>query len=109
MEFSDVVDFCVDQCIYRLYRMSLSQLKALAVLASSKDGIVEAEDTSKNLGLKGKSLGGVFSSLSRQNINGQLLVMPRGRSAGGRGLRWVLNEKVIGREKLREVIKEVLG
>ena len=89
--------------------MSLSQLKALAVLAASKNGIVEAEDTSKKLGLKGKSLGGVFSSLSRQQINGESLVLPRGRSVGGRGLRWVLNEKLISREKLSQVIKEVLG
>lgn len=88
--------------------MSLSQLKALAVLAASKDGVVEAEDTSKKLGLKGKSLGGVFSSLSRQNINGKSLVLPRGRSAGGRGLRWVLNEDVISRAKLKQVLKEVL-
>lgn len=89
--------------------MSLSQLKALAVLSASKNGIVEAEDTSKKLGLKGKSLGGVFSSLSRQNINGEPLVLPRGRSVGGRGLRWILNEKVISRDKLKQVVKEVLG
>jgi hypothetical protein len=89
--------------------MSLSQLKALAVLAASKNGIVEAEDTSKKLGLTGKSLGGVFSSLSRQNINGQALVLPRGRSVGGRGLRWVLNEKVISKDKLKQVVREVLG
>jgi len=89
--------------------MSLNQLKALEVLVASKSGLVEADDTSKTVGLKGKSLGGVFSSLSRQNIDGQALVLPHGRSVGGRGLRWVLNEKVITKKRLSEVLKEVLS
>jgi hypothetical protein len=79
--------------------MSLSQLKALEVLVLDKDGIIEAGDTSKKVGLKGKSLGGVFSSLSRQKIKGESLVVPRGRAKEGRGLRWKLNEKVINKKK----------
>lgn len=99
----------MDSCVYKLYRMSLSQLRALEVLATDKDGIIEAMDTSKKVGLKGKSLGGVFSSLARQQIKGEYLVVPRGRAEGGRGLRWKLNEKVISKAKLKEVVREVLG
>ena len=88
--------------------MSINQLRALRVLAKSKGGIVESEETSKSLKLKGKSLGGVFSSLSRQDINGQLLVLPMGRGLKGRGLRWKLNQNLISQQSLLRTVEEVL-
>jgi hypothetical protein len=98
----------VEKWIYKIRRLSLSQLKALWVLTTNKNGIVVAEDAAVTLGLRGKQLGGVFSSLSRQKIGEESLIEPWGRSEGGRGLRWKLNNKVIDREKLRAVLKEVL-
>jgi hypothetical protein len=89
--------------------LSLNQLKALEVLAGSESGIVEATESSINLNLQGKALGGVFSSLSRQTVDGQYLIEAWGRSEGGRGLRWKLNEKVITKDRLKEVVEEVLG
>ncbi|MFA6250260.1 MAG: hypothetical protein WC686_02000 [Candidatus Shapirobacteria bacterium] len=86
----------------------MNQLKALAVLADSKDGIVEATESSDNLKLEGKALGGVFSSLARQVIDGQYLIEAWGRSQGGRGLRWKLNEKAISKKGLKETVEEVL-
>ena len=88
--------------------MSLNQLLALAVLARSKNGIVEAVESSDKLKLKGKALGGVFSSLARQEIDGEYLIEAWGRSQKGRGLRWKLNEKAISQKKLREAVEEVL-
>ena len=99
----------VDKWVQRLHRLSLNQLRALLVLAKSRNGLAEATEAEKILKIRGKALGGVFSSLSRQVVAGELLVEPWGRSAGGRGLRWRLNPKTIDQKKLREVIEEVLG
>lgn len=73
----------------------------------SKNGMVESEKTEKEMGLKGKAVGGVFSSLSRQQIDGEYLIEAWGRSMVNRGLRWKLNEK-IDKKKLKKVIEEVL-
>jgi len=88
--------------------MSLNQLRVLRALMMSKSGVVEAGDVSKKLGLEGKAMGGVFSSLSRQKIGGQSLVMPYGRSTDGRGLRWRLNENLAGADKLKSLLGELL-
>lgn len=89
--------------------MSFNQLKALEVLAASENGIIEANDSEKKLGMEGKHLGGVFSSLSRQKIGSENLILAWGRASGGRGLRWKLNTKVVDVVELRKVIKEVLS
>ena len=96
----------VDKWINKIRRLSLNQLEAIKVLLGSENGIVEADDV--KIGLEGKALGGVFSSLSRQKIGEEFLVMPWGRGEG-RGLRWKLNEKVIDKNKLKTVINEILN
>lgn len=98
----------MDKWVRKIRRLSLNQLKALAVLAGSKDGIVEAVESSAKLHLEGKALGGVFSSLARQVIDGEYLIEAWGRSETNRGLRWKLNQKTITQQKLKEVVGEVL-
>lgn len=88
--------------------MSLNQLRALKVLGESNKGIIEAYDAEKELKLEGKALGGVFSSLSRQKIDGQSLVLVWGRSEAGRGLRWKLNTELINVLELNRVIREII-
>jgi len=88
--------------------MSLSQLRALKVLGESKNGMIEAYEAEKEVMLKGKALGGVFSSLSRQKIDKQSLVLVWGRSQSGRGLRWKLNSEVINKYELGKIIREIL-
>jgi len=98
----------VDKWFYKLHRMSLNQLKALEVLASSRDGIIEANESVKEVGLEGKHLGGVFSSLSRQKIGNEGLILAWGRAESGRGLRWKLNTKLVNQKELKKAIKEIL-
>jgi len=98
----------VDKWIRKIRRMSVSQLRALKVLAESEKGVIESSETSGQTKLKGKSLGGVFSSLSRQQIDGLYMIEAWGRSVSGRGLRWRLNPKTISRSELKRVVKEVL-
>ncbi|MBU4397355.1 hypothetical protein KKC08_04270 [Patescibacteria group bacterium] len=87
--------------------MSQNQLKALRALVDNKGGVIEAVESAKLLGLEGKALGGVFSSLSRQRIGDISLIEPRGRSLNGRGLRWKLNVNAISKDKLRKILKEI--
>lgn len=98
----------MNQIESRLHRLSPSQLRALLLLAKSKKGIISSTASSKNIGKEGKALGGVFSSLSRQKINGERLVIPWGKAESGRGLRWKLNTKLITQKRLLEVAKELL-
>lgn len=83
-------------------------MRALLVLCRSKKGIIIANQAIKVVGLKGKAIGGVFSALSRQRVDGEALVEVWGRAEVGRGLRWKLNTKVVDQKWLGGVIKEVL-
>lgn len=94
--------------VWKIRRMSINQLRVLMELVRSKNGVVEAGDVSKKLGLEGKAMGGVFSSLSRQRIGDKSLVMPYGRSEDGRGLRWKLNEDLVDRDKLKSLLGDLL-
>jgi hypothetical protein len=92
----------------RLHRLSSNQLRALLVLAKSTNGIISSTASGKEIKAVGKSLGGVFSSLSRQKIGEEHLVFPWGKAADGRGLRWRLNAKLISQKRLLEIVKELL-
>lgn len=92
----------------KLYRLSPNQLRALQILARSSDGIVESTQTGKSIKVHGKALGGVFSSLSRQIIQGKHLVLPWGKAENGRGLRWRLNEELISRKEVLQIVSELL-
>ena len=80
----------------------------LSFLSNSPNGIVSSVIVGKKLGLIGKPLGGVFSSLSRQEILGQSLIIPFGRGSEGRGLRWKLNENLISVKELEVLVGEIL-
>jgi len=98
----------VDIVESKLHRLSFHQLKALSLLGETPSGIISSTASGKDIGVTGKALGGVFSSLSRQRIGGEPLVIAFGKSADGRGLRWKLNTAVISIEKLRKVVKELV-
>jgi len=92
----------------KLYRLSPAQLKALNLLSKSTKAVISSTASSLKIGKKGKALGGIFSSLSRQVISGEHLVIPWGKAENGRGLRWKLNIKLISQEKLLEITNQLL-
>ncbi len=92
----------------KIHRLSPNQLRGLLILAKSAKGIISSTASSKKIGKEGKALGGVFSSLSRQRINNEKLVIPWGKAESGRGLRWKLNTKLISQKRLLEVTRELL-
>ena len=92
----------------RLHRLSLNQLKALFLLAKRPHAIGSSHMAGKKIGLKGKPLGGLFSSLARQKIGNEYLLIPWGKAADGRGLRWKLNTRLIAQKKITTIINELL-
>jgi hypothetical protein len=93
----------------KLHRLSPNQLKALLELAKAEKGIIESTLSGQKIGVNGKPLGGLFSSLSRQKILGKNLIIPWGKASNGRGLRWKLNTELISLERLKEVINILLN
>jgi hypothetical protein len=92
----------------KLHYLSQNQLKALWLLARSSTGIISSSKSAQEIGLFGKALGGVYSSLSRQRIAGERIVLPWGKSNGGRGLRWKLNENLVPQHDLATLLEPLL-
>ncbi len=99
----------MDPVIRKLHRLSPNQLRALQLLAKNQNAIISSTESGKALGLQGKALGGVYSSLSRQKIQGKYLIMPWGRTPDAQGLRWKLNEELVTRSKLLQITKDLLA
>lgn len=78
-------------------------------MALSNSGVISSTKSAESIGIHGKALGGVYSSLSRQRIAGQRLVFPWGKSADGRGLRWKLNDNLIDQKRLAVLIKPLIA
>ena len=93
---------------YKIRRLSYRQLQALSFLCQTNAGLASSSPVGIKMGVVGKPLGGVFSSLSRQKVNGQSLVLPYGRGDEGRGLRWKLNTSLISIKSLAEIVNELL-
>ena len=108
MGLGPVLFAVVEKVEARIRRLSYNQLKALSVLCQNELGLASSSVAGKKIGITGKALGGIFSSLSRQKIAGQPLLIPVGRDAAGRGLRWRLNTKLISVKRLREITTELL-
>lgn len=98
----------MDSAQSRLHHLSPNQLRALLALAKSPNGVVSSTDSGDQMGKRGKPLGGIFSALSRQKINDAPLILPWGKPEDGHGLRWKLNTDLISRERLLEVVSQLL-
>ncbi len=92
----------------KIRRLSLNQLKALLLLCQQERGLVSSTKLGQKLGIQGKSLGGVFSSLSRQRLAGRPLIIPFGREPGARGLCWRVNPEVISAQELAQLVESIL-
>ncbi|SRR5260221_14187427 len=99
----------------KLRRATKGQLLALNVIAKSpislattsemQDVLYSQVDDSTNTA--NQSVGGTISAVSRIKIDGEPLLIPMGKD-DEYGIRWQLNGGVIEREKLKEIINEIL-
>lgn len=85
---------------------SFNQLKVLKVLIDSSQTPVSVAQISQKTNLKGKSLGAVLSSLSR---NKTPLIRPAGKALSGGGLRWQINTQLIDPLKTLTTVKQILS
>lgn len=93
----------------KLRRFSFNQLRTLDFFVRRKDAVVTPKLLEQAIKLKGKSLGGVLSSLSRTKVSGENLIIPVGRARDGSGLQWRLNRGVAEASTMAEELKELLG
>jgi len=92
----------------KIRRLSYNQLKVLRVFLEAGGKIVTVRQLEKKVKLKGKSLGGVISSLSRTRFRDISLIEPMGRAENGLGLRWMLNERVINVSQAKKEVGRML-
>jgi len=96
----------MDQIEEKIHRLTQSQLHVLLLFAKSNNGIISSPHEIR--GKTGKALGGIFSSLARQKIDGEQLITAWGRNEKGQ-LKWKLNSKLISKEKLLKITQELLS
>ncbi len=89
----------------KLARFSYNQLLVLGVFLKLGSSVVTVEVLESKTSLKGKSLGGVISSLTRTRFRGISLIEPVGKAREGSGLRWALNSRLLN---ISQTKKEVL-
>ena len=83
-------------------------MRVLGVFLEAGGKIVTARQLEKKVKLKGKSLGGVISSLSRTRFRDISLIEPMGKDLKGLGLRWLLNERVINISQAKKEVNRML-
>ena len=99
----------------KLRRATKGQLTALNVIARAPNSLATTSQiqnvlysqVSNPTGATDQSVGGTISAISRIKVNNEPLILPMGKD-DEEGIRWQLNEKVIEKDKLEEIINEVL-
>lgn len=79
----------------KIKRLSYNQLLVLEAFLKKEGSVVTIGYLEKSTRLKGKSLGGVISSLSRTHFRSITLIEPVGADISGSGLRWILNDRIL--------------
>ena len=76
--------------------------------SAKQNKIFNVKYLEKESGLKGKSLGGVLSALSRTRFRGIPIIEPLGGSRDGVGLRWQLQEKILDVTQAQKQVNQLL-
>jgi len=92
----------------KICRFTFSQLKVLYALSQSPSQLLSSHNISTQVGLEGKELGAILSSLSRVSIMGKNLILPCGRVRRSDGLNWKLNTDLISAEKVRKLTESLI-
>ena len=92
----------------KLRRFSYHQLQVMQVFLNAAQRVVTLSELEKKTKLKGKSLGGIISSLSRTQVNGVSLIEPVGKDKETTGLRWMLNSQLIDIPRTKKQIIKLL-
>ncbi len=99
----------------KLRRATKGQLLAINVVANSPSSLATTYEMQEvlhsqmdeSLSTANQSVGGTISAVSRLKVDGQPLLIPMGKD-GDYGIRWKLNEDVVEKEDLKEIVGEIL-
>lgn len=90
----------------KLQNATLRQLQALLLFASTAEIVVTSEDISKSTSTaEPKALAGLVSSLAKIKTSKGQLLLRIGRIPG-EGTRWRLNEEVISKKELNNLLEK---
>lgn len=96
----------MDKLEERIRSLTILQLQILKAIADSEYGILDSQEIMNTTGSATATFGALIVSLKKfKNDEGQPIVLPAG--ATNEGMRWQLNEKVVSRERLKEIIAEL--
>src|SRR3989338_4436986 len=96
----------MDEIEERIRNLNIFQLGILKLLAESKHGILDSQEIIQTTHTATAQFGAFIASLKKfKSENGQPIVIPAGRTT--EGMRWQLNEKVIDRLRLQEILAEM--
>ncbi|MDD5415384.1 MAG: hypothetical protein PHE48_00045 [Candidatus Daviesbacteria bacterium] len=86
--------------------LTIPQLKILKVLSESEFGVLDSQEIMDTTHTATATFGAYITSLKKLKSNdGQPIVIPAGRT--DEGTRWQVNEKVISKEKLKQIIADL--
>lgn len=99
----------------KLRRATKGQLTALNIIAKAPNSLATTSEIQNVLysqvgnsaGTADQSIGGTISAISRIRVNQEPLIIPMGKD-DEEGMRWKLNEKLLEKDKLNEIISEIL-
>lgn len=99
----------------KLRRFTKGQLTALNVIAGAPNSLATTSQIQDVLysqvggstNTADQSVGGTISAISRVKVNDEPLVIPMGKDEK-EGIRWKLNEEVIEKDQLKEIINDIL-
>lgn len=87
----------------RLRLLTIPQLEILKALANSKDGVLESKEIISSTSTAVTNFGAYIAALKKfKSDDGQSIVIPAGKTS--EGIRWQLNEKVISKDSLNEIL-----
>lgn len=97
----------MDDIEARIRNLKLTQLEVLKQLATSNDGILDQEEIMDATHTSSYTFGALVGSLKKFKDNvGQPLIKTAGETDKN-GMRWQLNEKVIDKIRLLEILADM--
>ena len=95
-------------------RLSIKQMEVLSTFIPTgkrQENYINVEMISKSIqnaaDNKKTAVCGIISGLAQVKTNNGYLISPAGRDE--KGLRWILNEKIITREDLKDILLQIPG
>lgn len=95
----------MDKIEEKIRSLTIPQLEILKALAESPHGIMDSQEIMSTTATATTTFGAYISSLKKFRIDDKSIVMPAGRTT--EGMRWQLNEDLIEKHRLLEILNNM--